>query len=174
MSNSEFLLSNNKKLLIGKINGFFGVKGWVKVFSHTHPRDNILSYKPWYINVDSHWQTLNISQGRVQSKTIVAQIKDIFDKEQAKVYIDTNLYIEKSQLLRLKVGEYYWNDLIGLEVVNKAQFVLGKVFNLVNTGSNNVLVVRGGKEHWVPYISPFLIQVDINNQTILVDWDENF
>ncbi len=84
------------------------------------------------------------------------------------------MYIEKSQLLRLKVGEYYWNDLIGLEVVNKAQFVLGKVFNLVNTGSNNVLVVRGGKEHWVPYISPFLIQVDINNQTILVDWDENF
>ncbi len=146
----------------------------MKIFSHTHPRQNILSYQPWHINVEGNWQTLEIVQGRVQAKTIVAQIKDVFDKEQARAYMGTDLYIEKSQLPQLKSGEYYWDDLIGLEVINKAQIVLGKVFNLVDTGSNNVLVVNGEKEHWVPYISPFLIKVNIDNQTILVDWDENF
>jgi 16S rRNA processing protein RimM len=145
----------------------------VKIFSHAHPRKNILSYQPWYINVDGNWQTLEIVQGRVQAKTIVAQIKDIFDKEQARAYMGTDLYIEKSQLPQLKAGEYYWHDLIGLEVINKAQIVLGKVSNLVDTGSNNVLVINGKKEHWVPYISPFLIKVDMGNRTILVDWDEN-
>jgi 16S rRNA processing protein RimM len=145
----------------------------VKIFSHAHPRKNILSYQPWHINVDSNWQTLEIVQGRVQAKTIVAQIKDIFDKEQARAYMGTDLYIEKAQLPQLKAGEYYWHDLIGLEVINKAQIVLGKVSNLVDTGSNNVLVINGKKEHWVPYISPFLIKVDMGNRTILVDWDEN-
>jgi 16S rRNA processing protein RimM len=145
----------------------------VKIFSHAHPRKNILSYQPWHINVDDNWQTLEIVQGHVQAKTIVAQIKDIFDKEQARVYMGTDLYIEKAQLPQLKAGEYYWHDLIGLEVINKAQIVLGKVSNLVDTGSNNVLVINGKKEHWVPYISPFLIKVDMDNRTILVDWDEN-
>ena len=106
-------------------------------------------------------------------KPITVLKKDIFDKEQARAYMGTDLYIEKSQLPQLKAGEYYWHDLIGLEVINKAQIVLGKVSNLVDTGSNNVLVINGKKEHWVPYVSPFLIKVDMNNRTILVDWDEN-
>jgi len=88
--------------------------------------------------------------------------------------IGIDLYIEKSQLPKLSEGEHYWEDLIGLEVINQQQVVLGKVSNLVDTGANNVLVVNGDKEHWVPYIEPFLISVDIDKQQILVDWDEDF
>ncbi len=166
--------SNNKRLLIGQINGLFGVHGWVKIFSHTHPRKNILSYQPWYIQIDGNWQTLEIDKGREQSKTIVAQIKGVNDREQARSYIGTEIYIEKSQLPELKKGEYYWEDLIGLEVINQDKVVLGRVSNLVDTGSNNVLVINGSKEHWVPYINPFLVSVDVDNQQIIVDWDEDF
>ncbi|MBT3195899.1 MAG: ribosome maturation factor RimM [Candidatus Ruthia sp.] len=174
MSNSTATTSSPKRLLVGKINGLFGVQGWVKIFSHTHPRKNILSYQPWHIKVDGQWQTLNIVKGREQGKTIVAQLKDINDRDQAKSMIGIDLYIEKSQLPKLPKGKHYWEDLIGLEVINQNNVVLGKVLNLVDTGANNVLVVNGKKEHWVPYIEPFLISVDIDKQQILVDWDEDF
>jgi len=66
--------STNKRLLIGQINGLFGVQGWVKLFSHANPRKNILSYQPWHVEVDGQWKTLEIVKGRVQGKTIVPGI----------------------------------------------------------------------------------------------------
>ena len=146
LSNSTATPSNPKRLLVGKINGLFGVQGWVKLFSHTQPRKNILSYQPWHIQIDGQWQTLDILKGREQGKTIVAQLRDINNREQAQSMIGIDLYIEKSQLPKLLEGEHYWEDLIGLEVINQQQVVLGKVSNLVDTGANNVLVVSGDKE----------------------------
>jgi len=168
------IIPSSKRLLVGTINGLFGVQGWVKIFSHTQPRKNILSYKPWHIQIDEQWQILEIVNGREQSKTIVAKIKDIDNREQARAMIGIDVYIEKSQLLKLKKGEHYWEDLIGLEVINRSNFVLGKVQNLMETGVNYVLIVQGEKEHWVPYIEPFLCEVNIEKQQILVDWDEDF
>ena len=133
-----------------------------------------MSYQPWHVEIDGEWKTLDILKGREQGKTIVAQLKDINDREQARSMIGIDLYIEKSQLPKLSKGEYYWEDLIGLEVINQKGIVLGKVSNLVDTGANNVLIINGEKEHWVPYIEPFLIEVNLDKQQILVDWDEDF
>ena len=133
-----------------------------------------MSYQPWHVEIDDEWTTLDILKGREQGKTIVAQLKDTNDREQARSMIGIDLYIEKSQLPKLSKGEYYWEDLIGLEVINQKGIVLGKVSNLVDTGANNVLIINGEKEHWVPYIEPFLIEVNLDKQQILVDWDEDF
>lgn len=160
--------------MIGKINGLFGVQGWVKIFSHAHPRKNILSYQPWHIEVDGVWTTLEIIKGRVQGKTIVAQLDGVNDREIARSYIGTELYIEKSQLPKLPEGEYYWDELTGIKVINTEGVVLGKITSMVDTGANSVMVVNGDKEHWVPYIEPFLISIDMDKRQILVDWDENF
>ena len=165
---------NNKRLLIGQINGLFGVQGWVKIFSHAHPRKNILSYQPWHVKVNDVWTTLEIVKGREQGKTIVAQLKGVSDREIARNYIGTELYIEKSQLPKLPKGEYYWDELTGLEVINCQKVVLGKISYLVDTGSNQVMVINGKKEHWVPYIEPFLISIDMDKHQVLVDWDEDF
>ncbi|CAC9949792.1 16S rRNA processing protein RimM [uncultured Gammaproteobacteria bacterium] len=170
MSNNSI----NKRLLVGQINGLFGVQGWVKLFSHTNPRKNILTYQPWHIEVDGKWTTLEIVKGRVQGKTIVAQLKGVDDREVARVYIGIDIYIERSQLAKLPKGEYYWDELTGLEVVNTAGVELGKISYMVDTGSNNVMVINGKKEHWVPYIEPFLINIDMNTRKVLVDWDEDF
>ena len=160
--------------MVGKINGLFGVQGWVKIFSHTKPRKNILNYSPWLVNINGQWQTLEVLKGREQGKTLVARIDGIEDREQARGLVGTDIYIKSSQLPQLPKGEYYWEELIGLEVVNKQKLVLGKVSNLFETGANNVLIVQGEKEHWVPYIKPYLIAVDLDKQQILVDWDANF
>lgn len=167
-------ISNSKRLLVGTINGLFGVQGWVKIFSHTEPRKNILIYKPWHIQINGQWQILEFTNGRAQAKTIVAKIIDIDDREQARALIGTDVYIEKSQLLKLNEGEYYWEDLIGLEVIGQSGFVFGKVESLADTGANHVIIVRGDKEYWIPYVEPFLIETDLEKQQILVDWDENF
>ena len=106
-----------------------------------------MSYQPWHVEIDGEWRTLDILKGREQGKTIVAQLKDINNREQASSMIGVDIYIEKSQLPALEEGEYYWEELIGLEVINQQQVVLGKVSSLVDTGANSVIIVNGEKEH---------------------------
>ena len=165
---------NNKKLLVGKINGFFGLQGWVKVFSYTNPRTNILNYSPWSIKVDGNFQSIDITNGREQSKTIVAHIKGIDNREDSQKFIGQDIYINKEQLPKLTQGEYYWHELIGFDVINKDKERLGTVDYFVETGANDVLVVKGKKEYWIPYIEPFLVSIDSKNNKILVDWDKDF
>jgi 16S rRNA processing protein RimM len=170
-------IDNKKRLLIGQINGLFGVQGWVKIFSHSFPRENILTYRPWHIQVDGVWTTLDILKGRKQGKTIVAQLKGVNNREVARAYIGVEIYIERAQLPKLAAGEYYWDELIGLQVSNQQGIILGEITQMVDTGSNNVMVIKAKnnqKEHWVPYIEPFLIAVEMDKRQILVDWDEDF
>jgi len=165
---------DEKKLLVGKINGFFSVQGWVKIFSYTEPRRNILEYQPWYFIDNGAYKAIEIASGREQSKTIVAHVKGIDSRDQASQLIGKNLYIDKDQLPELDDDEHYWYELNGFRVINKNGVNLGVVNYLVDTGSNNVLVTKGDKEYWIPYINPYLVSVDKQNRVITVDWDENF
>ena len=165
---------NDKKLLVGKINGFFGLQGWVKVFSYTKPRVNILNYSPWSIDVDGELQKIEIKNGREQSKTIVAHISGIDTREDSQKLIGKDIYIDKEQLPELNEDQYYWHELIGFTVLNQNKESLGLVDYFVETGANNVLVVKGKKEHWIPYIEPYLVSVDSKKKEIFVDWDKDF
>ena len=165
---------DEKKLLVGKINGFFGVQGWVKIFSYTKPRKNILEYQPWYFVDNETYKVIEITSGREQSKTIVAHVKGIDSRYQAGQLIGQNLYIDKDQLPELDDDEHYWHELNGFRVINNNGVDLGLVDYLVDTGSNNVLVTKGDKEYWIPYIEPYLVSVDQQNRVIIVDWGENF
>ena len=172
MSKTPYL--DDKKLLVGKINGFFGLQGWVKLLSFTEPRKNILTYHPWYFLEDGQYKEVEVTNGREQSKTIVAHIKNVDNRDQSQKFIGQDIYIDKEQLPQLKPGEYYWYEMIGFEVVNQNNEKLGIVDYFVETGSNNVLVTKGKKEHWIPYIEPFLISTNPETKQITVDWDQNF
>ena len=165
---------DEKKLLVGKINGFFGLQGWVKIFSYTEPRKNILNYQPLFSLNDGVYEKIEITNGREQSKTIVAHINGIDDRDQSLKFIGKDLYIDKDQLPKLADGEHYWHELVGFNVINQDKVNLGIVDYLVDTGSNNVIVTKGKREYWIPYIEPFLISIDQENRQIIVDWDENF
>lgn len=96
------------------------------------------------------------------------------NREQAQYLLGLDLYINKSQLPELDNEELYWHELTGMRVVNVDGVELGFVDNMVATGANDVIVVKGKKEHWVPYIEPFLVSLNREERLITVDWDEEF
>jgi 16S rRNA processing protein RimM len=161
---------------LGEISGVFGVKGWVKVFSHTVPRENIVKYKTWLLNTGgADCQSIKVLNGRRQSKGVVAQLEGVTDPDQAHKLIGTKVMIAKEQLARLKKGEYYWSDLEGLAVATTAGVDLGTVAWLFETGNNDVLVVVGDRERYIPYIAnEVIINVDLQTSKMIVDWDPEF
>lgn len=161
---------------LGEISGVFGVKGWVKVFSHTVPRENIVKYKTWLLNTGSaDYQPINVLNGRRQSKGVVVQLEGVTDPDQAYKLIGTKIMIAKEQLARLNKGEYYWSDLEGLAVVTTTGVDLGTVAWLFETGNNDVLVVIGDRERYIPYVAnEVIIHVDLEASKMIVDWDPEF
>lgn len=163
---------------MGEISGVFGVKGWVKVFSHTAPREKIVKYKTWLLNSDhgeEQYQPIKVLNGRRQGKGVVVQLEGITDPDQAYKLIGTKIVIEKKQLPRLAKGEFYWSQLEGLSVVTTKDVDLGKVSWLFETGTNNVLVVEGDRERYIPYIiDEVIVSIDLYNARMVVDWDPEF
>lgn len=172
----------NKPILIGQISGVFGVHGWVKVFSHTEPRDNILEYTPWLIKMKDGWHTVPFIKGRKQGKTIVAQLEDVDDPDKAHALIGCDIAIDESQLKELAVDDFYWRDLQGLKVIDLEGNLIGKVSSMMATGANDVMVVKleaesakakNVKESLIPYIDSVIKKVDLEQGLIKVDWDED-
>ncbi|MGB0496108.1 MAG: ribosome maturation factor RimM [Kangiellaceae bacterium] len=171
----------NQPIVVGKISGVFGVHGWVKIFSYAEPRNNILTYKPWLIRQKSDWRTMELVKGRTQGKTIVAQIKGVDDRDKAYALIGSEIAIESKQLKKLGKDNFYWRDLIGLNVEEINQGPIGIVKSIMETGANDVLVVvkkdSSGKstEILIPYLLGDVVKdVDLDGQLIRVDWDESF
>ena len=164
----------NPFIELGKIIGVWGVNGWVKVFSHTNPRNNIIHYKHWYLKQDDTWQKFRLSQGRIQGKKIVTQLLGVQCCDEAEKLKDAVIAIKKQQLTILPDNEYYWTELEGLQVFNLSNMCLGLVQYLIETGANDVLVVRGNREYLIPYIPDVIHEIDLNNNKICVDWDPDF
>ncbi len=166
-----------KPLIVGKLNGASGIKGWVKVYSYTDPKENILNYSPWYLKLDGQWQQVSILNGREQGKTVVAQLEGCNDRNTAESYRGVEIAIEESQLPQLEEGEYYWRDLIGLTVVNMAGKELGTVKKMMETGANDVLVVKTAskEELLIPYVPEYsVMKVDLESKQITVDWELDY
>lgn len=166
-----------KPLIVGKLNGASGIKGWVKVYSYTDPKENILNYSPWYLKLDGQWQEVSILNGREQGKTVVAQLEGCNDRNTAESYRGVEIAIEESQLPQLEEGEYYWRDLIGLTVVNMAGEELGTVKKMMETGANDVLVVKTAskEELLIPYVPEYsVMKVDLESKQITVDWELDY
>lgn len=168
-------MSGEDDINVGKISGVFGVKGWLKVFSHTDPRENILRYNPWILKKNNLVKSVKVIGGRLQGKVVVAQLDGITDREQAELLMGYQIDIAKQQLPKPAQDEYYWADLLGLNVENSEGIYLGKVDNLFETGANDVLVVVGDRERAIPFLKGKTIKsVDLENRKIVVDWDADF
>lgn len=160
---------------LGNINGVFGIQGWVKVFSHTSPRIQITDYRVWLVRHNSQYQEYRILRGREQGKAIVAQLEGVDTRNASEAMVGATIFVRSDQLEDLSEGEYYWSQLIGLSVVNEQGIVLGSVDWLFETGNNDVMVVQGDKERFIPYIKgSFVKSVDLDLGKILVDWDPDF
>jgi 16S rRNA processing protein RimM len=162
-------------LIVGRISGLFGVKGWVKIFSHTDPREKIVEYNPWYVRKGKGWQKMKVVQGQRHGKGVIVQLESCNDRDAASTLIGADIALHRDQLPHLQAGEYYWTDLEGLRVVTTQGKELGRVDHLIETGSNDVLVVKGDRERLVPYIrDEVIVRVNLAEGIIEVDWDPEF
>ncbi len=162
-------------VLVGQVSGLFGLKGWVKVFSYTQPRENIIEYNPWLLKTDKGWIEIQIEQAQKHGKGIIASLQQYSNPETSSQLIGCDIGLHKSQLPELSEDEYYWSDLIGLQVINQEGVNLGVVERLIETGSNDVLIVQGDRERLVPYIRGQVIKnIDLDDKLIQVDWDPDF
>ncbi len=164
----------NKNVIIGRFGSVYGIQGWLKVISFTQPMTNILHYENWLINRASSWQPITITASKLHGKHILVKIADCTTPEQARQYTNIDIAISRGQLPTLTESEYYWADLEGLSVVNQQGIELGKVSHVFATGANDVLIVKGEKEHLLPYIKQVILNINLAEKTLLVDWDENF
>ncbi len=169
-------MKHKEKVLLGLINGLLGVKGWVKVFSYTRPRIKIIEYQHWYLGEESD-QPILVEEGRSKKSGVVVKLHGINDRDAAVELLDREIWIAGDQLNPLSSNEYYWYQLIGLNVLDTEQKLLGSIKNLIETGANDVMIVRGkGKtEHLIPYIQGQVIKsIDLEQNCMVVDWDADF
>ena len=160
---------------VGKISGVFGVKGWVKVYSFTEPVDNILDYTPWTLQKGTESRTVKVAAGKIQGKSVIAALEGITDRDVAATLAGWDILVERSQLPPLAESEYYWFELLGLRVKNTQGCDLGIVDSLMETGANDVLVVKGDRERAIPFLQgQTILNIDLKEKLMVVDWDADF
>ena len=165
----------DRHVSVGEVVGAFGVRGWVRVRSYTDPPENILGYSPWVIEGSESTTEFRVLGGRRHGQGAVAQLKGIADRDQAAALKNSVISVPRSTFPPLAEDHYYWTDLIGLEVLTPAGVPLGKITGVMETGANDVMEVRGGRDHLIPFvIGEFVKEVRLNSGFIVVDWDPEF
>ena len=168
---------SKQRVVLGRVAGLFGVKGWVKVYSETDPPANILDYSPWYLKLADGWQSVKLQQGQVHGKGIIARLGTCTDRDAATPLLGATIAVDRDQLPELAEDEFYWRDLIGLEVLNLTGETLGKVDHLLETGANDVLAVKaaGKPEQLIPYLMGDVVQeIDLEKGYLRVDWNPDY
>lgn len=175
------MATDDKYLVVAAITGALGIKGWVKVNSFTDPKSNVLAYKNVMVGRDGHWRVAECEAGRLHGKGLALKLRGCDDRNQAEDYRHHLIAVEKATLPTLDNGDYYWYQLEGLQVyVQQSGQLLGKVSHLLETGSNDVLVVApcegslDQRERLLPYRPEVVLQVDLANAAMQVDWDADF
>jgi len=160
---------------LGAINGVYGVKGWVKVFSFTDPKENILEYKTWKIKKNNQWFTCQLEAGKSHGKGVIAKLEGFDDRDAVAKLLKSEVMVSRDELPDLPRGEYYWSDLEGLEVVNLQEESLGHVDQMMETGANDVMVVKGDVKRLIPFVQEIYVKkVDLEKKLLIVDWPEEF
>jgi len=163
---------DDKPVVLGQISGLFGVKGWVKIHSYTDPREAILDYVDWQVGQEGDWKSVALAEGKRHGKTVIARLVGIDDRDVAAGFVNALISVPRDKMPATADGEYYWSDLEGLQVVRQDGKRLGQVAHLLETGANDVLVVRGDQEVLIPYVEGDVIEdVDLAAGVIRVNWD---
>lgn len=158
-------------VVVGKITGIYGVRGWLRIFSYTDPPQNVLRYGPWLLGQSPcAWRVLG---GAVHGRGVIAHLEGIEDREAARALIGSMISVPRDRFAEPQKDEYYWSDLIGLKVVDEQGRELGRVKEILETGANDVMVVVGDKRRLLPFVHPEVVRrVDVAGGVIHVAWDE--
>ena len=159
-------------VVMGKVVGAQGIQGWVKVQTFTEYLDGLLDYSTWYVGNEQEWRPLEVLEANVHGgKVLIAKLQGIVDRTAAEKCKGLLIAVPRDSLPEQPEGEYYWSDLVGLSVENLAGEKFGIVDSLLETGANDVLVVKGESgEKLIPFIDSVIKHVSLKDKTIRVDW----
>lgn len=156
-------------VVLGHVAGAHGLGGWLKVASHTEPREGILAYPRWWLGPEGARRCFELVGGRRQGRGVVAGLAGITDRAGALALRGTVVAVPRSSLPAS--DDYYWVDLIGLTVENRAGTVLGTITGYVPTGGHDVMVVAGERERLIPWApGKYVDAVRMEEGRVLVDW----
>lgn len=166
-------------VLVGVVGTPYGVKGWAHVRSYTDPPDNLLGYAPWQLRGDSGtnesgWVPIEVEAQR-HGGGLIARFAGVGDRDAAVELRGRGIGVSASVLPVPEQGEYYWRDLIGTEVVNKAGVHIGEVQRLFATPAHDVLVVVDDLgERLIPFVRECVVAVSPECQRMVVDWEADW
>lgn len=180
---------------VGRILDAWGVKGWVKILPHSTDPEALFSAKSWFLqapeakfrpgfNAFSGTVLLSVDEAKIHSDTVVAKINGLDDRNAAEALRGARIFLPRSSFPAASKDEYYWVDLIGLNVVNREGVLLGQVRDLMATGPHSVLCVEYtavqedgtavSAERMIPFVSAYIDTVDIAGKCITVDWQPDY
>ena len=164
-----------RRILVARVVGAFGVRGEVKLQSFTDPLKQVLKYQPWIMIHNGHEKEITEVRARETNKGLTVFFPDIDDRDVAEALTGAEIWVPRSRLPAPKNGEHYWIDLEGMQVHNLEGVDFGKVSHLFNNGANDVLFVQGERVRLLPFVmDDFIKNIDFYAQTILVDWEAHF
>ena len=156
---------------MGTCGGPYGVRGWVRIGSHTVPKPAIFDIQPWWVEVRGERRVLKVEHWRENGRHLVAKLEGFEDPDAIGAIKGAGIKVERGKLPTPEADEYYWCDLLGLEVRTVNDELLGAVEELFETGSNDVKVV-GRERHLVPFLVGQVVkEVDLRAGVVRVDWD---
>jgi len=162
---------DQQDVLVGRIAGAYGIKGWVRVRSFTDPEDNILSYSPWRLRQGEREISCEVSEGRAQGKGLVVRFAEVADRTAAEALSGMDVLVDRSRLPEAGEGRFYWADLEGLEARDLEGRVLGRVDQVLATGANDVLVIQGDTRLLIPFLYGQTVRsVDLDDGSLVIDW----
>ena len=166
------VLDSKSLVKLGKIGAPWGVKGFTRVQSYTHPESNIFDYKKWMLFQNNQWRVFELKAFQDQAKGLVAKLAGVETRDEAQSLTHAEIYVERHEMPECKDDEYYWADLEGLEVIQANGQTIGKVAYLYEAGAqDNMIVFKGKEEFHIPFlINETVLKVDLENKQIVVDW----
>ena len=168
-------LDKQKLVVIGALGTPYGVKGWLHLYSATDPIENILAYSQFLAEVQQGFQARIVEKVKGHGANFVVKILGIDDRDQALLASASQIFVRRDELPPLIEGEYYWADLLGLQVINQHNCTLGIITSFCETGANDVFIVQGDKEHLIPYVpGEYVLSIDLVSKQVRVNWDVEF
>lgn len=162
-------------VVMARIAGAFGIKGWLKLHTFTQSPDSLDAYASWLVRGSKGWEEYELEDFAVNVKGVVAKLKGCDDRTAAEKLAKRDIGIPREALEDAGEGEVFWFDLIGCDVVSTAGVKFGRVETLLETGANDVLVVKTGTEEvLIPYVDEVIVKVDREAKLITVNWTQDF
>lgn len=160
----------SRRVVLGQIGGAFGVQGWVRIQSYTDPPANILKFGRWQLGRAGQWREVEVEDGRVTAKGVLAKLVGVETPEDARLATGSEIAVTRDELPKPAPGEYYWSDLEGLAAFGHNDQPLGRIEEFRATPSGTVVVIRGERQHWVPFVKERIVSVDLDAGRVVFDW----